>query len=201
MRTTPHNVKVVVSPALGDPSVESQLLQAVLVEARTALPKSSCLLVGPMDRADRKGEVYTSRPVVPKLAAIQRKKDKKEKKEKKPLIQEVEEVAEAEEESDSESERARKKAEKKAKKAAKEVASATIEDLDAKAAAALGMELEKYKKRLAQGKITIGADGLPKKEKKHKSEKSQDVPDVAGKKRKLEENTEKSEKKKKKSKS
>jgi nucleolar protein 58 len=129
------------------------------------------------------------------------KKDKKEKKEKKPLIQEVEEVAEAEEESDSESERARKKAEKKTKKAAKEVASTTIEDLDAKAAAALGMKLEKYKKRLAEGKITIGADGLPKKEKKHKSEKSQDVSDVAGKKRKLEEDTEKSEKKKKKSKS
>jgi hypothetical protein len=48
-------------------------MKAVLQEVRVALPKSSCLLVGPMDRADRKGDVYTSRPVVPKLAALQRK--------------------------------------------------------------------------------------------------------------------------------
>jgi hypothetical protein len=48
-------------------------MKAVLQQVRTALPKSSCLLVGPMDRADRKGDVYTSRPVVPKLAVIQRR--------------------------------------------------------------------------------------------------------------------------------
>ncbi|MRG96423.1 hypothetical protein [Polyangium spumosum] len=48
-------------------------MKAVLVQVRAALPESSCLLVGPMDRADKKGSGYTSRPVVPKLAAIQRK--------------------------------------------------------------------------------------------------------------------------------
>jgi hypothetical protein len=48
-------------------------MKAVLVQVKTALPKASCLLIGPMDRADRKGDVYTSRPVVPKLAAIQRR--------------------------------------------------------------------------------------------------------------------------------
>jgi lysophospholipase L1-like esterase len=48
-------------------------MRAVLMQVRAALPDSSCLLIGPMDRADKKGGVYTSRPVVPKLAAIQRK--------------------------------------------------------------------------------------------------------------------------------
>ena len=48
-------------------------MKAVLVQVREALPKSACLLIGPMDRADKKGSGYTSRPVVPKLAAIQRK--------------------------------------------------------------------------------------------------------------------------------
>lgn len=48
-------------------------MKAVLVQVRAALPASSCLLVGPMDRADKKGSGYSSRPVVPKLAAIQRK--------------------------------------------------------------------------------------------------------------------------------
>jgi hypothetical protein len=48
-------------------------MKAVLERTRAALPKASCLLVGPLDRADKKGDVYTSRPVVPKLAAIQRK--------------------------------------------------------------------------------------------------------------------------------
>jgi hypothetical protein len=48
-------------------------MKAVLMQVRTALPNSSCLLIGPMDRADKKGGVYTSRPVVPKLAAIQRR--------------------------------------------------------------------------------------------------------------------------------
>lgn len=48
-------------------------MKAVLAQVKQALPRASCLLVGPMDRADRKGEVFTSRPVIPKLAAIQRK--------------------------------------------------------------------------------------------------------------------------------
>ncbi|WP_437619808.1 GDSL-type esterase/lipase family protein [Sorangium sp. So ce1151] len=52
--------------------VESTM-KAVLDQVRAALPESSCLLVGPMDRADKKGEVYRSRPVIPKLAAIQRR--------------------------------------------------------------------------------------------------------------------------------
>jgi len=48
-------------------------MKAVLTQVRTALPQASCLLIGPMDRADKKGTTYTSRPVIPKLAAIQRK--------------------------------------------------------------------------------------------------------------------------------
>ena len=48
-------------------------MKAVLERTRAALPKASCLLVGPLDRADKKGDVYSSRPVVPKLAAIQKK--------------------------------------------------------------------------------------------------------------------------------
>src|SRR6185295_6007651 len=40
---------------------------------REALPQSSCLLIGPLDRADKKGDSFKSRPVVPKLAAIQRR--------------------------------------------------------------------------------------------------------------------------------
>jgi lysophospholipase L1-like esterase len=48
-------------------------MRAVLEQVRAALPASSCLLVGPMDRADRRGEVYTSRPVIPKLVLAQRK--------------------------------------------------------------------------------------------------------------------------------
>lgn len=48
-------------------------MKAVFEQVRRALPASSCLVVGPMDRADRRGEVYRSRPVIPKLAAIQRK--------------------------------------------------------------------------------------------------------------------------------
>ncbi len=48
-------------------------MKAVLAQVRAALPSGSCLLVGPMDRADKKGNVYTSRPVIPKLAAIQRR--------------------------------------------------------------------------------------------------------------------------------
>lgn len=48
-------------------------LRDVLRQVRAAIPESSCLLVGPMDRADKKGDVYKSRPVIPKLTAIQRK--------------------------------------------------------------------------------------------------------------------------------
>lgn len=48
-------------------------MKAVLEQVRAALPKASCLLVGPMDRADRRGDTFRSRPVIPKLAAIQRK--------------------------------------------------------------------------------------------------------------------------------
>ena len=48
-------------------------MKAVLVQARAALPKAACLLVGPMDRADKRGDAYSSRPVIPKLAAIQRR--------------------------------------------------------------------------------------------------------------------------------
>jgi len=47
-------------------------MKDVLKQVRTALPNSSCLLVGPMDRADKKASGFNSRPVVPKLAAIQR---------------------------------------------------------------------------------------------------------------------------------
>ncbi len=48
-------------------------MKDVLTQVRTALPNGSCLLVGPMDRADKKSGGYKSRPVVPKLAAIQRR--------------------------------------------------------------------------------------------------------------------------------
>jgi lysophospholipase L1-like esterase len=48
-------------------------MKDLLVKIRAATPNASCLLVGPMDRADKKGTTYTSRPVVPKLATIQRK--------------------------------------------------------------------------------------------------------------------------------
>lgn len=75
------------------------------------------------------------------------------------------------------------------------------EDPDIKRAAALGMKLEKYKRRTLQGKIKVDADGIPilvSKKDKRKNAEASEVPEVAGKKRKLEENTEKSEKKKKK---
>jgi hypothetical protein len=48
-------------------------MKAVLEQVRAALPGSACLLIGPMDRADKRGDVYSSRPVIPKLAAIQRR--------------------------------------------------------------------------------------------------------------------------------
>lgn len=48
-------------------------MTAVLAQVRAALPKAACLLVGPMDRAEKRGDTFRSRPVVPKLAALQRK--------------------------------------------------------------------------------------------------------------------------------
>lgn len=48
-------------------------MKAVLMQVRSALPASACMLVGPLDRADKKDGGFKSRPVVPKLAAIQRK--------------------------------------------------------------------------------------------------------------------------------
>jgi lysophospholipase L1-like esterase len=48
-------------------------MKAVLQQVKSALPAASCLLVGPMDRAEKRGDSYRSRPVVPKLAALQRK--------------------------------------------------------------------------------------------------------------------------------
>jgi lysophospholipase L1-like esterase len=48
-------------------------MKAVLVQVKAALPRSSCLLVGPLDRVDKRGDTFHSRPVIPKLAAIQRK--------------------------------------------------------------------------------------------------------------------------------
>jgi lysophospholipase L1-like esterase len=48
-------------------------MKAVLSQVKAALPKGACLLVGPLDRAEKKGDGFRSRPVIPKLAAIQRK--------------------------------------------------------------------------------------------------------------------------------
>jgi hypothetical protein len=48
-------------------------MKAVLVQVKAALPKAACLLVGPLDHSEKKGDGFRSRPVVPKLAAIQRK--------------------------------------------------------------------------------------------------------------------------------
>jgi lysophospholipase L1-like esterase len=48
-------------------------MKAVLVQVKAALPKAACLLVGPLDRAEKKGDGFRSRPVVPKLSAIQKK--------------------------------------------------------------------------------------------------------------------------------
>ncbi len=48
-------------------------MKAVLVQVKAALPRSSCLLVGPLDRVDKRGDTFTGRPVIPKLAAIQRR--------------------------------------------------------------------------------------------------------------------------------
>jgi lysophospholipase L1-like esterase len=48
-------------------------MKAVLQQVKAALPRAACLLVGPLDRAEKKGDGFRSRPVIPKLAAIQRK--------------------------------------------------------------------------------------------------------------------------------
>jgi hypothetical protein len=48
-------------------------MKAVLQQVRAALPKAACLLVGPMDRAEKRGDGFKSRLVVPKLADRQRK--------------------------------------------------------------------------------------------------------------------------------
>jgi lysophospholipase L1-like esterase len=50
-----------------------ETMKAVLQRVKAALPAASCLLVGPLDRAEKKGDGFRSRPVIPKLAAIQRK--------------------------------------------------------------------------------------------------------------------------------
>lgn len=47
--------------------------RAVLKQAREALPNAACLLIGPLDAADKKGETYATRPVIPAMNAIQRK--------------------------------------------------------------------------------------------------------------------------------
>lgn len=49
-------------------------MKAVVQQAKSALPGGACLLVGPLDRAEKKADgSLRSRPVVPKLAALQRK--------------------------------------------------------------------------------------------------------------------------------
>ena len=48
-------------------------MKAVLAQVKAALPKAACLLVGPLDHSEKKGDGFRSRPVVPKLSAIQRK--------------------------------------------------------------------------------------------------------------------------------
>jgi nucleolar protein 58 len=75
-------------------------------------------------------------------------------------------------------------------------------DPDIKLAAAVGLSLKKYKKKMAKGHIKISADGTPVVVKKEKDDKAAEAitPESSGKKRKLEDDVEKSEKKKKKSK-
>jgi lysophospholipase L1-like esterase len=47
--------------------------RAVLKQVREALPGASCLLVGPMDAAEKRGEGFSTRPVVPAIVDVQRK--------------------------------------------------------------------------------------------------------------------------------
>jgi lysophospholipase L1-like esterase len=48
-------------------------MKSLLAQFKSAVPEASCLLVGPLDRVDKKGESFRSRPVIPKLDAIQRR--------------------------------------------------------------------------------------------------------------------------------
>ncbi|KAG9231067.1 putative nucleolar protein 58 [Amylocarpus encephaloides] len=99
-----------------------------------------------------------------------------------------------------------KKKDRKEKKAEKPSA----EEVDTKNAAAAGLSLDRYRRKLERGQIIFGEDGLPvvtskkdlKKQKKaeKKEKKSADSEASSSKKRKHEDDVEKSEKKKKKSK-
>jgi nucleolar protein 58 len=97
-------------------------------------------------------------------------------------------------------ERRQKKAAQEARRASSTASAIATEDPDAKLAAAAGLSLKKYKKKMAKGQIKIGADGTPVVIKKEKKDKAMETvtPESSGKKRKLEDNVEKSEKKKKK---
>ncbi|RDL41249.1 Uncharacterized protein BP5553_01228 [Venustampulla echinocandica] len=109
-------------------------------------------------------------------------------------------------------ERRQKKAEQEARRAARETGSSSpesAEDPDVKLAALTGLSLEKYKKKFANGQISITAEGTPvviskkdlkKQLKKEKKAGKEDKADKAStKKRKLDgDDVEKSEKKKKK---
>ena len=48
-------------------------MKRVLDQVRAALPQASCLVVGAMDRADRRGGQYVSRSFIPKLVEAQRR--------------------------------------------------------------------------------------------------------------------------------
>lgn len=99
-------------------------------------------------------------------------------------------------------ERRQKKAAQEARRAS-DSASAMVpaEDPDVKLAAAAGLSLKKYKKKMAKGQIKIKADGTPMVVKEKKNKAAEPItPESSGKKRKLEDDGEKSEKKKKKSK-
>ncbi len=47
--------------------------RAVFKQARAALPHAACLVIGPLDAADKKGDQLVTRPVIPAMNAIQRK--------------------------------------------------------------------------------------------------------------------------------
>lgn len=48
-------------------------MRSVLDQTRAALPEASCLVVGALDRADRRGGRYVSRAFIPKLVEAQRR--------------------------------------------------------------------------------------------------------------------------------
>lgn len=50
-----------------------QTARAVLAQAKKDLPNASCLIVGPMDRADKKDGGYVTRDVVPAMNEIQKR--------------------------------------------------------------------------------------------------------------------------------